>query len=202
MNKTETSVATSAEEEFDRDIENPPKRRSTAKDAEHPRFPNLHAKLGYIQSHLHCAKDNAVKNFSGRVQYTYRNLAAICEAVKPLLAETRCVLTITNEVVLIGAEIAPVFKTETGKDGAPGASYMAIGPHYYLKATATITDCETGGWISVSDYAREAEYRKGMDPSQQTGSTSSYAGKYALERLFLLDSTKDADAIAAENNPF
>ena len=64
----------------------------------------------------------------------------------------------------------------------------------YVKATATIYDNETGNAISVFAFAREAEEKKGMDESQITGTASSYARKYALNGLFLLDDTKDADS--------
>lgn len=99
--------------------------------------------------------------------YKYRSCEDILEAVKPLLLEQGLQLTITDEPVEVGGRI-------------------------YIKATATITDgSET---VTVSGYAREAESKKGQDESQITGSASSYARKYALNGLFLIDDTKDADA--------
>ena len=71
-----------------------------------------------------------------------------------------------------------------------------IGERYYIKATASITDIETGEVINNCAYAREEETKKGMDGSQITGTSSSYARKYALNGLFLIDDTKDADTDA------
>lgn len=99
--------------------------------------------------------------------YSYRNCEDILEAVKPLLKETGLVLTINDEMVELGGKI-------------------------YVKSTSTITDGENK--LSNSAFAREAEEAKGMSSSQITGSTSSYAKKYSLNGLFLIDDTKDADA--------
>lgn len=105
-------------------------------------------------------------NFNNFGKYKYRNCEDILEAVKPLLAKEECTLTITDDVVLIG-------------------------DRFYIKATATITDgTET---VSVTAFARESAEKKGMDDSQVTGTASSYARKYALNGLFLIDDTKDAD---------
>ncbi len=98
--------------------------------------------------------------------YNYRSCEDILEAVKPLLAEQGLTLIISDEVV-------------------------NVGNHNYVKATATIND--SSDIIEVSAYAREAEAKRGMDDSQITGSTSSYARKYALNGLFAIDDTKDAD---------
>ena len=106
--------------------------------------------------------------------YKYRSCEDILEAVKPLLLEQGLQLTITDEPVEVGGRI-------------------------YIKATATVTDgSETA---TVSGYAREAETKKGMDESQITGTASSYARKYALNGLFLIDDTKDADATNEHQNP-
>lgn len=70
---------------------------------------------------------------------------------------------------------------------------LLVGERYYIKATATFLDIETGEVIKVSASARESETKKGMDDSQITGTASSYARKYALNGLLLLDDTKDAD---------
>lgn len=96
--------------------------------------------------------------------YNYRNAEDILEAVKPLLGET--ILTISDEMVMLG-------------------------DRFYVKATATLQEGEKT--ISVSAYARESLEKKGMDSAQVTGSTSSYARKYALNGLFCIDDTKDAD---------
>lgn len=106
--------------------------------------------------------------------YKYRSCEDILEAVKPLLFEQGLQLTITDEPVEVGGRI-------------------------YIKATATVTDgSETA---AVSGYAREAETKKGMDESQITGTASSYARKYALNGLFLVDDTKDADATNDHQKP-
>ncbi len=100
-------------------------------------------------------------------KYNYRNAEGICEAVKPYLKEENCILFLNDEVVQVSDRI-------------------------YVKATATIMkDNET---ISVSAYARESLTRKGQDDSQITGTASSYARKYALNGLLLLDDTKDTDS--------
>lgn len=98
--------------------------------------------------------------------YNYRNQEDILEAVKPLLGDL--VLTVNDEVVEVGGRI-------------------------YVKATSTITDGEH--IIANSAFARESEDKKGMDSSQLTGATSSYARKYSLNGLFLIDDTKDADSM-------
>ena len=99
--------------------------------------------------------------------YKYRSCEDIFEAVKPLLKEEKLVLQTTDELV-------------------------QIGDRYYIKATAILTDgTET---ITNTAYAREEETKKGMDGSQITGASSSYARKYALNGLFLIDDVKDSDS--------
>jgi len=97
-------------------------------------------------------------------KYKYRNCEDILEALKPLMGDLA--LTINDEIILIG-------------------------DRYYVKATATITDGDNS--INNTAFARESATKKGMDDSQITGSTSSYARKYALNGLFCIDDTKDAD---------
>lgn len=110
----------------------------------------------------------APKNqFNSFGKYNYRSCEDILEAVKPILAKYGCFMVICDEIVEVGGRI-------------------------YVKATAVIHDGEES--ISASAYAREAETKAGMDVSQITGSSSSYARKYALNGLFLIDDTKDADA--------
>jgi hypothetical protein len=124
---------------------------------------NIHENLAAIQSALKAPKSQ-YNSFGG---YHYRNAEDILEAVKPLLAQQGCVLTCTDEIVLIGER-------------------------YYVKATATICNKE-GQIVQTSAYAREEESKKGMDGSQVTGASSSYARKYALNGLFCIDDTKDSD---------
>ena len=102
-------------------------------------------------------------------KYKYRNAEGICEAVKPYLQKEGCALTLDDEIIEKGGRV-------------------------YVMATAKIIDCETGDYHSASAYARESFEKKGMDDSQITGTASSYARKYALNGLFLLDDTKDADS--------
>lgn len=119
-------------------------------------------KLMYVQSRLNAPK-NQYNSFG---KYAYRNNEDILEAVKPLLKEQGLVLTITDEMIMLG-------------------------DRYYVKATATVTDGNSS--FSTSALAREAKDKKGMDDSQITGSASSYARKYALNGLFCIDDNKDDD---------
>ena len=98
--------------------------------------------------------------------YNYRSTESILESLKPILKEKGLLLTITDELVVLG-------------------------DRYYIKAEAKLSKGEDS--ISVTAYAREEETKKGMDSSQITGATSSYARKYALNGLFLIDDNKDAD---------
>jgi hypothetical protein len=104
--------------------------------------------------------------------YYYRSAESILEAVKPLLAKNNAQLTVSDEVVIVGDRV-------------------------YVKATATLTDGKET--VSVTAYAREPSEKKGMDSSQITGATSSYARKYALNGLFLIDDSKDADTEESKN---
>lgn len=106
-------------------------------------------------------------------KYKYRSCEDILEAVKPILPE-KSIITITDDL-------------------------MQIGERYYVRATATF-HCENDK-ISVTAYARESDQKKGMDSSQITGSASSYARKYALNGLLLIDDTKDADTTDNREQP-
>lgn len=107
-------------------------------------------------------------------KYNYRSCEDILEGVKPLLAKHGLVLTIQDSIDLIG-------------------------DRFYVKATATITDGKEQ--LSTSAYARESLDKKGMDASQVTGATSSYARKYALNGLLAIDDTKDADHMDNSKKP-
>lgn len=126
---------------------------------------NIQSKLISIQTELKAPK-NLYNSFG---KYKYRNAEGICEAVKPFLSKHNVSLTISDDIVEVGGRI-------------------------YVKATATLSDGSTDGSVSVTAYAREADDKKGMDAAQVTGATSSYARKYALNGLFLLDDTKDVDS--------
>ena len=111
-------------------------------------------------------------NFGG---YNYRNCEDILEAVKPLLAENNATLMLSDNVV-------------------------NIGERYYVKTTATL--CVGSEAIETTAFAREEETKKGMDAAQITGAASSYARKYALNGLFAIDDTKDADTPPPPQNAF
>lgn len=117
------------------------------------------------------APKNQTNKFGG---YNYRSCEDILEAVKPLLHDAGASLAISDEVLMVGER-------------------------YYVVATAVFT--YDGESVAVQAYAREQEERKGMDASQVTGSASSYARKYALNGLFLIDDTRDADATQGDETP-
>jgi len=121
-------------------------------------------KLGKIQKELKAPK-NQYNSFGG---YSYRSCEDIFEAVKPLLEKYKCILRLEDNL-------------------------ENIGERYYIKATAYLIDLESEEYIFNTAYAREEESKKGMDGSQITGASSSYARKYALNGLFLIDDVKDSD---------
>lgn len=121
-------------------------------------------KLNAVQSKMKAPK-NLYNSFG---KYKYRNAEGILEAFKPYGKEYGLVLLLKDSIEEIGGRV-------------------------YVKATATLYDIEDRTSVEVTAYARESEEKKGMDASQVTGATSSYARKYCLNGLFLLDDTKDAD---------
>lgn len=125
----------------------------------------LFKKLIEVQMELKAPKNQ--RNSFGN--YNYRSAEDILEALKPVLAKHEATVILSDKIIV--------------KENM----------WTYAEATATFVDIETGESISSNGYAREAETKKGMDPSQITGSASSYARKYALNGLFLIDDTKDAD---------
>ena len=114
---------------------------------------------------------NRLNSFS---KFKYRNLEDIMEGVKPLLVEHGLTLTLTDDLV-------------------------QIGDRYYIKATATISDGKTEQVTTA--FAREPEIKKGMDEPQITGTASSYARKYALAGLLLLDDAEDIDSMDNREEP-
>lgn len=124
----------------------------------------LKNKLIQIQSELKAPKGQ----FNSFGKYNYRSCEDILEAVKPLLAKYKVVMTITDEVV-------------------------AVSDRVYVRACATLSDADGDESVSNVAWAREDADKKGMDGSQLTGTASSYARKYCLNGLFLIDDTKDAD---------
>ena len=125
---------------------------------------NVYEKLIAIQSELKAPKSQ-YNNFG---KYAYRNCEDILESLKPLLKEHKSTIYISDEIV-------------------------TVLDRFYVKATVTFIDAETGEKIINTAYAREEEDKKGMDGSQVTGSSSSYARKYALNGMFAIDDTKDSD---------
>lgn len=125
---------------------------------------NVYEKLIKVQAELKAPKSK----FNSFGKYKYRSLEDILEGVKPLLEKNKASLVIADSI-------------------------EQVGDRYYLKATATFIDTENGESVSNSALARESADKKGQDDSQITGTASSYARKYALNGLFLIDDTKDAD---------
>jgi hypothetical protein len=127
---------------------------------------SIYAKLLQIQVNLKAPK-NQYNSFGN---YKYRNAEDILEALKPELENAGCAFFISDDIVLVE-------------------------DRYYLRATGTLVDIETGDQVQSSAMAREPLSKKGMDDAQITGSTSSYARKYMMNGLFGIDDTKDADSM-------
>ena len=127
---------------------------------------NVYEKLAAVQKTLKAPKNQ----FNSFGKYNYRSCEDILEAAKPLCIEHGLVLTVSDDIIEVGGRI-------------------------YVRALATVHNIEDPKELVQSQaMAREAEDKKGMDPAQLTGATSSYARKYALGGLFALDDVKDADA--------
>ncbi|MFR9240989.1 MAG: ERF family protein [Clostridium baratii] len=125
---------------------------------------NVYEKLMNVQKELKAPK-NQYNNFG---KYNYRNCEDILEALKPICVKHKAVTKISDEIIYIEGR-------------------------HYVKATVTFIDVEKGDKIESYGQAREEENKKGMDVSQITGSSSSYARKYALNGMFCIDDTKDSD---------
>ena len=123
-----------------------------------------------IQSELKAPKGQ----FNAYGKYKYRSCEDILEAVKPILKKNNCTLLLSDSLVYVG-------------------------DRYYIKATATLVNAE-GKSVSTEAYAREEETKKGMDASQITGASSSYARKYALNGLLCIDDNKDSDTTNTGDN--
>ena len=125
----------------------------------------IYEKLMNVQASLKAPKGQ----YNSFGKYKYRSCEDIVESVKPLLKQNGLLLTMSDEIIMVADRI-------------------------YVKATATIIDTADGKEVSVTAMAREEETKKGMDGSQVTGASSSYARKYALNGLFAIDDTKDSDS--------
>lgn len=124
-------------------------------------------KLAKVQSELKAPK-NQYNSFG---KYAYRSAEDILSAAKPLCIENGILLTVSDTIIEVGGRI-------------------------YVQALAKVTDIDDGESVQTAAMAREPDDKKGMDASQITGATSSYARKYALNGLFAIDDTKDADTDA------
>lgn len=122
-------------------------------------------KLSKLQQDMKVPKDQ----YNKFGKFYYRNAETILAEFKKYEKDLKVFLTLKDEIVEVVGKV-------------------------YIKATATLVDCESDEEISVTAYARESEEKKGMDEAQITGSVSSYARKYALNGLFLLDDVKDPDS--------
>lgn len=125
---------------------------------------HVYGKLMMIQKELKAPKGQ----YNSFAKYNYRSCEDILEAVKPLCIKNNATLLLNDAV-------------------------QEVSGRFYVVATATLIDTESGDSVSANAYAREPQDKKGMDDSQITGMASSYARKYALNGLFCIDDTKDAD---------
>lgn len=132
----------------------------------------IYEKLSNVQASLKAPKGQ----FNSFGKYHYRSCEDIVESVKPLLKQNGLLLTLSDEIV-------------------------HIGDRFYVKATATVIDTVDGKSISVSAFAREEDSKKGMDGSQVTGASSSYARKYCLNGILAIDDSKDSDATNTGDKP-
>ena len=126
---------------------------------------NLKEKLLNIQTTLKAEKGQ----YNSFGKYAYRSCEDILESLKPHLAREKAIVKLEDKIIMIGER-------------------------YYVEATARLIDVESDEEIANTASAREEENKKGMDSSQVTGATSSYARKYALNGLFGIDDNKDSDA--------
>ena len=130
----------------------------------------VYEKLIKVQCELKAPKGQ----YNSFGKYHYRSCEDILEGLKPALSKNKATLVLSDSIEIVNGR-------------------------FYVKATATFIDTENGDKIENCAYARESEIKKGMDDSQITGATSSYARKYALNGLFLIDDTKDADTEEYQN---
>lgn len=125
---------------------------------------SIYTKLTAIQRECKVPK-NMYNSFG---KFNYRSAESILEAVKPILQKYECVLLLSDDI-------------------------LQRGDRFYIEATATLIDTEDNSTVTTTALAREADSKKGMDAMQLSGCASSYARKYCLNGLFLLDDARDAD---------
>lgn len=143
---------------------------------------NIYQKLMAIQANIKAPKSQ----YNSFGKYKYRSAENILEALKPYLIEYNVVLIMQDEIVTNG-----IGRIENDKG-------IIDVPLNYVKATARFIDCDTGNEIQTSAFARECKHT-GMSEDQCTGTASSYARKYCLNAMFLLDDTKDSDTDEMKN---
>jgi len=133
----------------------------------------INSKLQQVQVALKCGKSN----YNSFGKYGYRSIEDICEAVKPFESELKVCFLLNDEIILVG-------------------------DRHYVESTASIICSESGESVSVKAQAREPDMKKGMDSSQLTGATATYARKRAFQGLLNLDNNADADSLNKhEDNP-
>lgn len=142
---------------------------------------NIYEKLLKVQVELKAPKGQ----YNSFGKYKYRSCEDILEALKPVLDKLKLTLFISDEIVEVGGSYKTIKKDETIESEG----------RKYVKATITLVNIEKPDEIiQTSALAREEETKKGMDGSQITGASSSYARKYALNGMFMIDDTKDSDS--------
>lgn len=142
---------------------------------------NIYEKLLKVQVELKAPKGQ----YNSFGKYKYRSCEDILEALKPVLDKLKLTLFISDEIVEVGGSYKTIKKDETVESEG----------RKYVKATITLVNIEKPDEIiKISALAREEETKKGMDGSQITGASSSYARKYALNGMFMIDDTKDSDS--------
>ena len=152
----------------------------------------IYEKLFNIQQNLNAPK-NLRNNFGN---YNYRSCDGILEALKPLLKANNCVILFNDEIIEKNSEVVSTKYDENGNTYVNSAKNRI-----YIKTTLSLVDVETQETVSVTAEAREEETKKGMDGSQITGASSSYARKYALNALFAIDDNKDSDETNIGEDP-
>ena len=153
---------------------------------------NIKEKLALIQSELKAPKNQ--RNTFGN--YNFRSAEDILEAVKPICLKYRTVLHLSDDLVVKGTHSPIVYQQDVFDSKAKKMvtnNFITGDQRFYIEATAILEDLDSDDFREATAYAREEENKKGMDGSQITGTASSYARKYALNGLFDIDDTKDAD---------
>lgn len=161
---------------------------------------NIHQKLAWVQNHIKVTKERGKGHDKGAgVSYEFRNAEDILMQSKVLckIVDAHAEVDVTVQMLGVGA---PVDVKCVGKDKYDNEQFaMVSGPRLVFFADAIFTDCETGEEIHRHSAAEKDWWRKGQtEPEKLSGSTDSYASKYALQHLFALDNNRDADMLSNE----